>query len=87
MDEVNPSAVVLLEHPGYDYLFAAVDGCLSYDLSLMDTWGSPRPESVRILEVNLQRFYFPEGAYPIDKPATWRDQPAVCGKHLLLTCL
>ena len=60
MDEVNPSSVLLVEHPGYDYLFAAVDGCLSYDLSIMDTWGSPPPESVRILEVNLQRFYFPE---------------------------
>ena len=58
MDEVNPSAVLMTEHPGYDYLFAAVDGCLSYDLSIMDTWGTP--ESVRILEVNLQRFYFPE---------------------------
>ncbi|OHB68062.1 MAG: hypothetical protein A2V70_18890 [Planctomycetes bacterium RBG_13_63_9] len=60
MDEVNPSSVLMVEHPGYDYLFAAVDGCLSYDLSIMDTWGSPPPESVRILEVNLQRFYFPE---------------------------
>ena len=60
MDEVNPSSVLLIEHPGYDYLFAAVDGCLSYDLSIMDTWGSPPPESVRVLEVNLQRFYFPE---------------------------
>lgn len=60
MDEVNPSSVLMIEHPGYDYLFAAVDGCLSYDLSIMDTWGSPSPESVRILEVNLQRFYFPE---------------------------
>jgi hypothetical protein len=26
----------------------------------MDTWGNPPPESVRLLEVNLQRFYFPE---------------------------
>ena len=60
MDEVNPSSVLLIEHPGYDYLFANVDGCLSYDLSLMDTCGSSPPESVRILEVNLQRFYFPE---------------------------
>ena len=60
MDEINPSAVLLTEHPGYDYLFAALDGCLSYDLSLMDTWGTPAPQSVRILEVNLQRFYFPE---------------------------
>jgi hypothetical protein len=60
MDEVDPSAVLMTEHPGYDYLFAAVDGCLSYDLSIMDTWGNPSPESVRILEVNLQRFYFPE---------------------------
>ena len=49
MDEVNPAAVLMIEHPGYDYLFAAVDGCLSYDLSLMDTWGNPPPESVRIL--------------------------------------
>ncbi|MBN2473043.1 MAG: hypothetical protein JXB62_00445 [Pirellulales bacterium] len=60
MDEVNPSSVLMIEHPGYDYLFAAVDGCLSYDLSIMDTWGNPPPESVRVLEVNLQRFYFPE---------------------------
>jgi hypothetical protein len=60
MDEVNPASVLMIEHPGYDYFFAAVDGCLSYDLSIMDTWGSPAPESVRVLEVNLQRFYFPE---------------------------
>lgn len=60
MDEVNPSSILMVEHPGYDYLFAALDGCLSYDLSTMDTWGNPPPESVRILEVNLQRFYFPE---------------------------
>jgi len=63
MDEVDPSSVLLVEHPGYDYLFAALDGCLTYDLSIMDTWGNPSappPESVRILEVNLQRFYFPE---------------------------
>lgn len=58
MDEVNPSSVLMTEFPGYDYLFSALDGCLSYDLSMMDTWGTP--ESVRILEVNLQRFYFPE---------------------------
>ncbi|MBI3923698.1 MAG: hypothetical protein HY318_19920, partial [Armatimonadetes bacterium] len=60
MDKVNSSSVLMAEHPGYDYLFAALDGCLSYDLSIMDTWGSPPPESVRVLEVNLQRFYFPE---------------------------
>jgi hypothetical protein len=60
MDEVNPASVLLTEVPGYDYLFAALDGCLSYDLSLMETWGSPAAESVRALEVNLQRFYFPE---------------------------
>lgn len=60
MEEVNPASVLMVEHPGYDYLLAAVDGCLSYDLSLMDTWGNPAPESVRVLEVNLQRFYFPE---------------------------
>jgi len=60
MDRVNPAAVLMTEHPGYDYLFCALDGCLSYDLSLMDTWGTPAPESVRVLEVNLQRFYFPE---------------------------
>lgn len=58
MNEVNPSSVLMTEHPGYDYLFAALDGCLSYDLSIMDTWGTQ--ESVRVLEVNLQRFYFPE---------------------------
>jgi hypothetical protein len=60
MDDVNPAAVLMVEHPGYDYLLAAVDGSISYDLSLMDTWGNPTPESVRGLEVNLQRFYFPE---------------------------
>jgi hypothetical protein len=60
MDEVNPASVLMIEHPAYDYLFAAVDGGISYDLSLMDTFGSPLPESVRTLEVNLQRFCFPE---------------------------
>jgi len=48
----------MTECPGYDYLFSALDGCLSYDLSFSIM--GPPPESVRIMEVNIQRFYFPE---------------------------
>ncbi len=58
MNDVKPTAVLMSEFPGYDCLFASLDGCLSYDLSMMDTGGGA--ESVRVLEVNLQRFYFPE---------------------------
>ena len=85
MDAVDPTAVLMIEHPGYDYLFAAVDSTLSYDLSLMDTWGSPLPESVRVLEVNLQRFYFPEckvfelclyGRDPEQKRRFWNGVPS-----------
>jgi hypothetical protein len=92
MDEVNPASVLMTEHPGYDYLFAALDGCLSYDLSLMDTWGAPPPESVRILEVNLQRFYFPEcklfeinlyGRDPEHKEKFWNG--VACFSHVLPT--
>jgi hypothetical protein len=85
MDEVAPSSVLMTEHLGYDYFFAALDGCLSYDLSIMDTWGTPSPESVRVLEVNLQRFYFPEcklfeinlnGRDPEHKRKFWNGIPS-----------
>ena len=56
MDEVNPSSVLMTECPGYDYLFSALDGCLSYDLSFSIM--GPPPESVRIMEVNIQRLLF-----------------------------
>jgi hypothetical protein len=60
MDEVNPTTVLTTEHPGYDYLLATLDGCITYDYTVQAT-------PLRPLEVNLQRFYFPEcKAYELD---------------------
>jgi len=60
MDEVNPASVLTTEHPGYDYLMRCLDGCITYDYTVQAT-------PLRPLEVNLQRFYFPEcKAYELD---------------------
>lgn len=60
MDRVNPASVLTTEHPGYDYLTQFIDGCITYDLTVQKT-------ELRPLEVNLQRFYFPEcKAYELD---------------------
>jgi len=60
MDEVAPGSVLTTEHPGYDYLLQFLEGCITYDLTVM---ASP----LRPLECNLQRFYFPEcKAYELD---------------------
>jgi len=53
MDKVAPGSVLTTEHPGYDYLMQFIDGCITYDLTVQKT-------ELRPLEVNLQRFYFPE---------------------------
>lgn len=53
MDEVNPGAVLTTEMPGYDFMMQFLDGCITYDFSMQ---ASP----LRPVEVNLQRFYFPE---------------------------
>jgi len=53
MDEVKPGSVLTTEHPGYDYLMQFIEGCITYDLTVQAT-------PLRPLEVNLQRFYFPE---------------------------
>ncbi len=59
-DRVNPKFVVTTEHPGYDYLMQYLDGCITYDLTVQAT-------PLRPLEVNLQRFFFPEcKAYELD---------------------
>jgi len=60
MDKVRPDLVLTTEHPGYDYLLQYLDGCITYDLSVV---ASP----LRPLECNAQRFYFPEcKAYELD---------------------
>jgi len=60
MDEVSPGSVLTTEHPGYDYLLPFLEGCITYDLTVQ---ASP----LRPLEVNTQRFYFPEcKAYELD---------------------
>ncbi len=60
MDKVNPESVLTTEHPGYDYLMQYLEGCITYDLTVQAT-------PLRPLEVNLQRFYFPEcKAYELD---------------------
>ena len=53
MDEVDPRSVLTTEHPGYDFLMPFIEGCLTYDVSVQAT-------PLRPLEVNTQRFYFPE---------------------------
>ncbi len=73
MDKVRPGLVLTTEHPGYDYLMQYLDGCITYDFTVMAT-------PLRPLECNLQRFYFPEckayeldhrGADPGDKKKFW----------------
>jgi hypothetical protein len=60
MDEVKPGSVLTTEHPGYDFLMQHVEGCITYDLTVL---ASP----LRPVECNLQRFYFPEcKAYELD---------------------
>jgi len=53
MNEVRPDSVLTTEHPGYDFLMAQVEGCITYDLTVL---AAP----LRPMECNLQRFYFPE---------------------------
>ena len=53
MDEVRPDLVLTTEHPGYDYLMQYLEGCITYDFSVL---ASP----MRPLECNVQRFYFRE---------------------------
>jgi hypothetical protein len=73
MDQVNPQAVLTTEHPGYDFLLPHIEGCITYDLTVL---ASP----LRPLEVNLQRFFFPEckafeldhrGADPLHRKRFW----------------
>ncbi len=60
MDEVKPDSVLTTEHPGYDFLMPHIEGCITYDLTVL---ASP----LRPLECNLQRFYFPWcKAYELD---------------------
>lgn len=60
MDEVKPGLVLTTEHPGYDYLMQYLDGCITYDMTVQAC-------PLRPLEVNTQRFYFPEcKAYELD---------------------
>jgi hypothetical protein len=67
MDRVNPKSVLTTEHPGYDYLMQFLDGCITYDLTVMAT-------PLRPLECNLQRFLFPEcKAYELDHRGADRD--------------
>ncbi len=53
MDQVRPDLVLTTEHPGYDYLMQYLEGCITYDLTVLS---SP----MRPLECNTQRFYFRE---------------------------
>ncbi len=60
MDQVKPGLVLTTEHPGYDYLMQYLDGCITYDVTVQAC-------VLRPLEVNTQRFYFPEcKAYELD---------------------
>jgi len=35
MDEVDPRSVLTTEHPGYDFLMPHIDGCITYDLTVL----------------------------------------------------
>lgn len=66
MDKVRPGLILTTEHPGYDFLMPWIDGCITYDLTVL---ASP----LRPLECNLQRFYFPEcKAFELDHRAADR---------------
>ena len=68
MDEVRPDSVLTVEHPGYDYLMKHLEGCITYDLTVL---GLP---TMRPLQCNAQRFYFPEcKAYELDHQNADRD--------------
>jgi hypothetical protein len=72
MDKVSRRSVLTTEHPGYDYLMQYLEGCITYDLTVQAT-------SLRPLECNTQRFYFPEcKAYELDHRGADRD----CHKRL-----
>lgn len=53
MDEVDPRSVLTTEHPGYDFLMPQIEGCITYDLTVLSS-------VLRPVECNTQRFYFPE---------------------------
>lgn len=60
MDKVRPDLVLTTEHPGYDYLMQYLEGCITYDLTVLSS-------RLRPVECNIQRFFFPEcKAYELD---------------------
>ncbi len=60
IDRVRPDLVLTTEHPSYDYHWQWLDGVITYDYSVQKC-------DLRPLEVNTQRFYFPEcKAYELD---------------------
>ena len=68
MDDARPGSVLTTEHPGYDFLMPNIEGCISYDLSVL---ASP----LRPLPCNVQRFYFPE-CKPFELAAGRRSEPS-----------
>lgn len=73
MDQVRPDLVLTTEHPGYDYLMQHLEGCITYDSTVLAC-------PLRPLECNTQRFYFREckpyeldhrGADPKDRKKFW----------------
>ncbi len=74
MDEVRPDLVLTTEHPGYDYMMQHLEGCITYDMTVL---GLP---AMRPVPCNIQRFYFREckpyeldhrGADPQDRKKFW----------------
>lgn len=53
-EKVNPDIILMGEYPGNDFLSARLDGTLTYELYF---WNYPE---LRVLPVNIFRFYFPE---------------------------
>lgn len=52
-EKVDPEVILMGEYPGNDYLSARLDGTLAYELHF---WNYPE---LRVVPVNIFRFYFP----------------------------
>lgn len=68
MDKVRPDLVLTTEFPGHDYMAAALEGAIVYDIR--------RIRPVRPTPINLFRFFFPScKPFEIDRPPR-REAPA-----------
>ncbi len=69
MTEVKPDALVMAEYPGSDLLSSELDGALTYEAK---TWSH---RGLRVVPVNIFRFYFPEVRLYELRPETSQEFP------------